>query len=315
VIYNKAVTDITAGQEVTITARDTEGVNAFVTVTANRLAQASLAYYDMIEPDEADYTTVATSDTLSTDLDTGTKNIYLLLENTGASNALFTLTVNNTGFILNNGCSSEFLEGDGGSDTCVIQLTYNFVAPGDIATATISVEPDGNTGGAIQNWTVTARSIFSETVEDPVIGPSLNSYVLNEDININMSTETAGAAIYYTMDGSDPDCTSTEYTAPFLETISSSFTVKAIACNTGMNNSSIVAKDFNLATWQDIASPSDNSDLPYVASINGRLFAAFRDRDNGDRASVKILDEDSGTWSYYGEEGFSDGAIGRITLA
>ena len=57
------------------------------------------------------------------------------------------------------------------------------------------------------------------------------------DYVLTMSTTTAGATIYYTLDGTDPTTASTEYTAPipFLQ----NGTVKAIAVKDGMDNSSV----------------------------------------------------------------------------
>ena len=70
------------------------------------------------------------------------------------------------------------------------------------------------------------------TCEDPEIG--FNSNV------VTISTETSGASIYYTLDGSDPGTSSTMYTDAFP--ISESVTVKAIAVKDGYYDSNIVSR-------------------------------------------------------------------------
>jgi hypothetical protein len=62
------------------------------------------------------------------------------------------------------------------------------------------------------------------SISDPVISPTSGEYPSIQLITI--TTLTGGASIYYTVDGSDPDDTSTLYTAPF--TLTSAETIKAI---------------------------------------------------------------------------------------
>lgn len=62
-------------------------------------------------------------------------------------------------------------------------------------------------------------------VETPVITPATGTYTTEQEVAITCETE--GATIYYTTDGSDPTAESTEYTAAF--TVTETTTVKAIA--------------------------------------------------------------------------------------
>lgn len=74
-----------------------------------------------------------------------------------------------------------------------------------------------------------------QTVENPLASiPSGN--VLAGTI-VTLSTQTEGATIYYTLDGTIPTCESTMYTNAI--TITENVTVKAIACMEGFNDSSI----------------------------------------------------------------------------
>jgi|GEM_PF-666750 len=55
---------------------------------------------------------------------------------------------------------------------------------------------------------------------------------------VTLSCATAGAAIYYTTDGNDPDTDSTVYTAPIV--IDTAMTVKAVAVKEGMEDSAVL---------------------------------------------------------------------------
>lgn len=86
-------------------------------------------------------------------------------------------------------------------------------------------------GGFSSSPQIFARSsadieVLVPAIEAPVISPD-SSLVDGDDIEVTITTETQGATIYYTLDGSDPTDASTEYTAPF--TLTEATTVKAIA--------------------------------------------------------------------------------------
>jgi beta-glucanase (GH16 family) len=72
---------------------------------------------------------------------------------------------------------------------------------------------------------------------------------------VSLSTTTAAATIYFTLDGSTPTTSSQRYSAPFL--VSSNLTVNAIAVASGDSNSSVATKSFtpNIASgtlvWSD----------------------------------------------------------------
>ena len=65
------------------------------------------------------------------------------------------------------------------------------------------------------------------------------------DTKVTLSTTTAGAAIYYTTDGSTPTSSSTAYTAPI--TINTAMTIKGIAIKTGMTDSAILTAAYTIA--------------------------------------------------------------------
>ena len=77
----------------------------------------------------------------------------------------------------------------------------------------------------------------------------------NGAVIVTLSDSTSGAAIYYTLDGSMPTSSSTEYFAPFL--VASNVTLNAIATAPPLLNSSAASKTFsaNIASgtlvWSD----------------------------------------------------------------
>lgn len=89
------------------------------------------------------------------------------------------------------------------------------------------------------------------TVAAPVISPMGGNF--NAPVTISLSSDTIGATIYYTTNGSTPTPFSTSYTAPF--TISSTTLVKALAVKTGMLNSTITSATFNVVLETKVATP------------------------------------------------------------
>jgi beta-glucanase (GH16 family) len=66
---------------------------------------------------------------------------------------------------------------------------------------------------------------------------------LNGAVLVTLADSTSGAAIYYTIDGSAPTSSSTQYLAPFL--VASNLTVNAIATASGETNSAVATQSFS----------------------------------------------------------------------
>ena len=69
---------------------------------------------------------------------------------------------------------------------------------------------------------------------------------------IELSTDTAGATIYYTIDGSDPTISSTKYTNPIV--INAETTIKTIAIKDGLENSEVSTFTYSILAAVDTKS-------------------------------------------------------------
>ena len=107
----------------------------------------------------------------------------------------------------------------------------NFVADGTtLPVASLVLDPTATFASQTSSVTTPAATA-------PVITPAAGSYTTAQTITI--SDTQAGAAIYYTQDGTAPTTASTPYTAPF--TITTSQTVSAIAAVAGYLNSAVTS--------------------------------------------------------------------------
>jgi len=88
---------------------------------------------------------------------------------------------------------------------------------------------------------------------------------LNGALLVTLADSTTGAAIYYTIDGSTPTSSSTQYLAPFL--VASNLTLNAIGTAAGETNSSVATQAFspNIASgtlvWSDEFSNTGTSNI------------------------------------------------------
>ena len=98
------------------------------------------------------------------------------------------------------------------------------------------------------------------TVTDPVA--SVASGLVTSGTSVSLSTETAGATIYYTTDGSTPTTSSRVYSSPI--SITSNTEIKAFAVKAGSTNSGV--STFNYAVW-------DSSDFELQYSADGTNYS------------------------------------------
>ncbi|MEE9355422.1 MAG: LamG-like jellyroll fold domain-containing protein, partial [Methylococcaceae bacterium] len=126
------------------------------------------------------------------------------------------------------------------------------------------------------------------TVETPAIGPAGGLFA--NPVMVSLTSGTAGAMIYYTVDGSDPTTASTLYSTPFE--LSNSATVKAVGFLSGYNDSFIALENYvvmitpsglenywqldesNSSTYQDLISMTDATCTDCPASVVGLVNGA-----------------------------------------
>ena len=95
-------------------------------------------------------------------------------------------------------------------------------------------------------------------VATPTISPNGGSY--SNSIQVTLSTSTAGAALHYTLDGSDPTTASPLYVSAL--TLSNSVTLKARGFASGIPNSSVASASFTVTATP--AAPAITSVSPSV---------------------------------------------------
>jgi len=111
--------------------------------------------------------------------------------------------------------------------------------PGETITGYVriaAVEGVSNVSGA----TSTSVTLPSFTVATPTASPNGGTFTTNQDVTL--STVTAGAYIYYTLDGSTPTRGSALYSGVF--TLTATTTVRAIAVKAGMTDSAVMSVTF-----------------------------------------------------------------------
>ena len=114
----------------------------------------------------------------------------------------------------------------------------------------------------IQSYAGTSMEQKYEEIEtvaakQTVVAPTANpeSGKVKKNSSVTLTTETDGAKIYYTRDGSTPTESSTLYTNPIM--IVDDVTIKAVAVKYGMENSEVAEFEYQLD-----ASDTEHPDLP-----------------------------------------------------
>jgi hypothetical protein len=103
-------------------------------------------------------------------------------------------------------------------------------------------------------------------VETPIFTP-VEGTTFTTDLEVSLSCATADAAIYYTLDGSEPTASATLYDAPF--TLSATTTVKAIAIKTDFLNSVVATATYTKTK----PAPEFTSNKPHFKGKANRTIA------------------------------------------
>lgn len=146
-----------------------------------------------------------------------------------------------------------------------------------------------------------SNNTLTQVAATPVISPAGGTYTAVQSVTI--TDATAGAAIYYTTDGTIPSSSSPLYTAPI--SVASTETIRAIAIAAGDSNSAIASATFTM----NIATPT--AATPVISPAGGNY---------SNPQTVTITDATPGAIIYYTTDGSepttsSDKYTGSITVA
>lgn len=86
-------------------------------------------------------------------------------------------------------------------------------------------------------------TVDNKAPDAPQSSPAAGTF--SSSVNVTLTSADADA-IYYTLDGSAPDCSATEYTGPI--TLTSTKTIKAVGCDTAGNKSAVASFTFTKAS-------------------------------------------------------------------
>lgn len=123
----------------------------------------------------------------------------------------------------------------------------------------------------MENSEIATVTYRKKKVSSPVISPESQKFL--EPIEVSI-TAGEGAMIYYTLDGSEPSSSSTQYEKPFL--LEKAAIVKAIALMEGCTDSEIVTAEYTSKTPAPVITPEDGI-VPFIAD-NITIEAGENDR-------------------------------------
>ena len=102
-----------------------------------------------------------------------------------------------------------------------------------------------------------SNPVCLETVATPTFNLAEGSYSGAQSVEISCATEDA--TIYYTLDGTEPSTSSTEYTGAIA--INETSTLKAIAVKDGMNNSAVAIASYTIVPIYTVTLDAGNGSL------------------------------------------------------
>lgn len=177
------------------------------------------------------------------ELKNGTKGFYIsskaksstCITNTSSTGISFNATGSNWKFTFEDGVA--LIQNVDNSDRFLGYTTATSYAYKAYATSNLSSYPH-----AIVVYKLVEETISSTTVATPTFDPIGGLYTSAQ--NVTISTTTANANIYYTIDGTEPTTASTPYTEAIPVSVTT--TIKAIAVKEGMENSNVASATYTI---------------------------------------------------------------------
>ena len=165
-------------------------------------------------------------------------------------------------------------------DTMAIYNRFNTltttISAGDQADVTGFVSYSSNHGYQIYPRDNNDINIHPVVVMDTVATPEFNFYRSGEFYFMNLTCATEGASIYYTIDNTDPDENSYEFTSDVPFHLNVHYYFKAIAMKEGMVNSEIAVYDYDPTGLPTI--DMDDFLIAYPNPASDRVFVHFESK-------------------------------------
>lgn len=172
-------------------------------------------------------------------------------------------------------------DGSTPSATTGTKYTAQFAISGTVTIRAIAVK-----NGAASSAVVTKKFTNTAVVEAPVLSVPEGDFW--NTITVFPFTDTAGAEIYYTTNGSDPTKSSTLYTDGGIK-IDGTTTLKVVAAKSGMENSQVVSAVYTKKTVQ-----------PYTENKSGVMLQGFN-WDSAPRGNGYTIENPNPKWyNWYG---------------
>ena len=109
--------------------------------------------------------------------------------------------------------------------------------------------------------------VDANQVAKPTADPAGGEVVFGQEITL-ASTTTGGVVIFYTLDGTTPTSSSTQYASYPKPTITSNCTLKAIAIKAGMGDSEVLSVSYTV-----VAAPAFSSVASGVSTLTGGIYS------------------------------------------
>ncbi|MAO63456.1 MAG: hypothetical protein CL666_00500 [Balneola sp.] len=182
------------------------------------------------------------------------------------------------------------MTGSGDTYTFTFDSYEDFTVVDYMITATAET-PDGVVTNARQEGSF---QIESETQVAPVAFSPSASATYSNTVDVELSTATPNATIYYTTDGSDPTTDSDEYSSAI--TLQGTTTIKAIAVADGMDDSPINERTYNVevdATETATLSTIRTGTQGDIYTYTGSAVVTYARPESG-RNQIYLMDESGG---------------------
>ncbi|MBR5640552.1 MAG: S-layer homology domain-containing protein [Firmicutes bacterium] len=134
---------------------------------------------------------------------------------------------------------------------------------------------------------VSLKAVFLERVATPVL--EAESTVFKDSLDVTISCMTSGAAIHYTLDGSDPTANSSTFTSGSAITLTKTTTVKAIAVLDGYADSEIASQTYTL---KSASGGATTYPVKPVEAENGEITVSPKRASKGRTVTVTVTPDE-----------------------